>query len=96
VKLEEMLAKTLPVQVRLNGIPERGVVAAVAVEPKNVRVRGLKSEIRKLRALRTEEFDVSDLTETVTEELAIDTSGMNLTPEVSKVKVKITIAEKKT
>jgi YbbR domain-containing protein len=96
VRLEEMFTKTLPVQARLSGVPEKGVVTAVAVEPKEVRVRGLKSEIRKLRALRTEEFDVSDLTETVTEELNIDTSGMNLMPEVSKVKVKIMIAEKKT
>lgn len=96
VKLEEMLAKTVPVEVRLTGVPGKGVVAAVSVEPKNVRVRGLKSEIRKLHSLRTEEFDISDLKETVSEELALDTGGMNLMPEVSKVKVKITVTERKT
>ena len=96
VKLEEMLTKTVPVQVRLTGVPEKGAVASVVVEPKSVSVTGLKSEIRKLRALRTEEFDVSGIRETVTEELVFDTSGMNITPEVSKVKVKITIVEKKT
>lgn len=94
VRLEEMLTKTVPVQARLTGVPEKGEVVAVSVEPKNVSVRGLKSEIRRLHALRTEEFDVSGIGETTTEELGFDTSRMNITPEVSKVKVKITIAEK--
>jgi hypothetical protein len=95
VRLEEMISRTVPVQPHLLGTPEKGPVASVSVEPKSVVIRGLRSEVRKVDAVRTEALNISDVRETVTEELELDMSGMNIKSDVSKVRVKITLAEKK-
>jgi YbbR domain-containing protein len=95
VKLEEMMSKAVPVLPQVAGSPEKGAVVSLSVEPKNVTVKGLKSEIRKIEVLRTEVFDISDISGSTTRELELDTSGANIKPEVSKVQVKVTIGEKK-
>jgi YbbR domain-containing protein len=95
VRLEEMISRTVPVQPHLLGTPEKGLVASVSVEPKSVVIRGLRSEVRKIDAVRTEAFNISDVRETETEELELDMSGMNIKSDVSKVRVTITLAEKK-
>ena len=96
VKLEEMVSKSVPVRVSIVGMPAKDAAVSTSVEPKNVVIRGLKSEIRQIRYLMTEDFDVSDMKETVTESLELDTSGTNVVPEVPKVTVKFTYMEKKT
>jgi YbbR domain-containing protein len=95
VKLEEITLKTVPVQPQLLGSPEKGAVLSIAVEPRTAVIRGLKSELRKIDMIRTEPFDISHISETGTEELDLDTSGTNIKADISKVKVKITVAEKK-
>ena len=95
VRLEEMISRDVPVQVHLTGEPARGAVSSVLVEPKVVTIRGLRSEIRKVGKLRTEPLDISELTGTVTEDLELDISGTNIRPDVSKVRVKITVTERK-
>ena len=95
VRLEEMISKNVPVAPQVIGSPEKGVVVSLSVEPKTVSIRGLKSEIRKVDLLKTEVFDISGMNESETEELELDTSGTNIKPEVSKVKVIITLTEKK-
>jgi len=69
---------------------------STSVEPKNMVIRGLKSEVRQIRYIMTEDFDISDIKETVTKSLELDTSGMNVVPEVPNVMVKFTYTEKKT
>ena len=95
VRLEEMISKNVPVAPQVVGSPAKGGVVSLSVEPKIVSIRGLKSEIRKVDLLKTEVFDISDMKESATEELELDTSGTNIKPEVSKVKVQITLTEKK-
>jgi len=95
VKLEEITLKTVPVQLRLVGSPEKGVVTSIVVEPRTAVIRGLKSELRKIDMVRTEPFDLARVFGTITEEIELDTSGTNIKPDISKVKVKITVAEKK-
>ena len=95
VKLEEILSKTVPVLPQVIGASEKGTQTSIAVEPKSVVIKGLRSDIRKVDALRTEVLNISGMNGTITEELELDTSGMNITPEVSKVKVTITFMEKK-
>ncbi len=91
VKLEEIMQKTVSVQPQLLGSPEEGAVISVVVEPKTVVIRGLKSELGKIDMIRTEPFDISHITGKVTEELGLDTSGTNIKPDISKVKVKVKI-----
>jgi YbbR domain-containing protein len=95
VRLEEMISKNVPVAPQVIGSPAKGGVVSLSVEPKTVSIRGLRSEIRKVDLLKTEVFDISDMKESATEELELDTSGTNIKPEVSKVKVQITLTEKK-
>lgn len=95
VRLEEISLKSVPVQPKLVGSPEKGAVLSVVVEPRTAVIRGLKSELRKIDMLRTEPFDISHISRTVTEELDLDTSGTNIKPDISKVRVRITVAEKK-
>lgn len=96
VKLDEMVSKSVPIMVSVIGVAEKGAKVSTAVEPKNMVIRGLKSEVRQIRYIMTEDFDISDIKETVTKSLELDTSGMNVVPEVSKVMVKFTYTEKKT
>ena len=95
VKLEEFTLKTVSIQPQLVGLPERGAVISVVVKPKVAVIRGLKSELKKIDIIRTEPFDISHSSGTITEELTIDTSGTNVKADISKVKVKITLAEKR-
>ncbi len=95
VKLEEIISKKVLVRPQVIGISEKGSQVSIAVEPKRVTIKGLKSDIQKIDALRTEVFNISEIRDSVTEELMLDTSGMNITPEVSKVKVTITFMENK-
>lgn len=97
VKLEEITLKTVPVQPQLLGSPKEGAVISIVVEPKTVVIRGLKSELGKIDMIRTKPFDISHSSGKITEELDLDTSGTNIKPDISrvKVKVKITLAEKR-
>lgn len=67
----------------------------MVVEPRTAVIRGLKSELRKIDMIRTEPFDISHISGSRTEELELDTSGTNVKSDISKVKVKITVVEKK-
>ena len=92
IKLEETVAKTVPVTPILAGEPRDGfAVRAIKVEPKSVVIKGLKSEVRKLRVVKTEPLDITDANKTMTQELNIDTGGVNVTPVMDTVKVTINI-----
>ena len=96
IKLDETVSITVPVKPVLVGDPETGFfVSTVKVEPKNVVLKGLKSEVRKLRIVKTEPVDITDLNKTLTQEVNIDTGGASVTPDPGAVKVTINIAEKK-
>jgi len=96
IKLDETVSITVPVKPVLAGDPETGFfVSALKVEPKNVVLKGLKSEVRRLRIGKTEPVDITDLNKTLTQEVNIDTGGASVTPDPGTVKVTINIAEKK-
>ncbi len=96
VKLEERVTKSVPVRVSIIGTAEKGISVSASVEPKNVIITGLKSEVKQVRYLVTEDFDITDMKGTVTESLKLDTSGMNIVPEITKVTVRFTYTENKT
>lgn len=95
VKLDETVAKTVSVSPVVTGEPADGyVVRSVRVEPKSIVIKGLKFEIRNLRSVRTESFDITDLRTTTTRKMKIDTGGGTVTPETDTVAVTITITER--
>lgn len=96
VKLDETASKTVLVKPVLTGEPEGGfVVRSIKVEPESVVIKGLKSELKRLRIVKTEPLDITDANNTIIQELNIDTGGMNVTPEAESVKVTINISERR-
>jgi YbbR domain-containing protein len=96
VKMDETATKSVPVTPFITGVPEQGyTVKTVEVEPRNIMVQGLKSDVRKITGLKTEALDITGLSESLAQNLDIDTAGTNVTPEVATVKVKVTIAGRK-
>jgi len=93
VKLDETDSKIVLVKPVLTGDPGNGFfVNSVKVEPKSVVIKGLKSAVRKLSIVKTEPLDITDSNKTMTQELNIDTGGVNVTPDVNTVKVTINIS----
>jgi YbbR domain-containing protein len=96
IRLDETISKAVTVVPAIAGAPEKGFyVKSVVVEPSSVVIQGLKNEVRKTNELRTEALDISGLKETATQELNIDTSGINVKTEVNTVKVIVEIAGRK-
>ena len=96
VRLEETISKTVQVVPVITGAPAEGhTVEAVVVKPQTVMIQGLKTETRKIKELRTEVWDISGLKKTATQELNIDTAGINVKPGSDSVEVTVKIAEKK-
>lgn len=96
IKLDETASKTVLVKPVLTGEPEGGfVVRSIKVEPESVVIKGLKSEVRRLRVVKTEPLDITDANKTIIQELNIDTAGLNVTPDAETVKVTINISEKR-
>lgn len=96
VKLEERVSKAVPVRVSMIGTPEKGASVSTSVDPKTVVITGLKSEVQRVRYLTTRDFDITGMKDSVTESLELDTAGINIVPEISKVTVRFTFAEHKT
>jgi YbbR domain-containing protein len=95
VKLDETISRTFPVNPVLTGEPRNGYfVSSIKVEPKSVVVKGLKSDVLRLHILKTEPIDIADYISTVTQEVNIDTSAVNVTPDVETVKVTTNISRR--
>ena len=96
VKLEERISRSVPVRVSIIGTPEKGASVSTSVEPKSVVIEGLKSEVQRIRYLTTKDYDITDLKQSVTESLELETAGINITAEITKVTVRFTYTESKT
>ena len=95
VKLEERMTKSVPVKVSIIGTARGNATVSVTVDPKNVIISGLKSEVSQIHDIKTEDVDISDIADTATQNLQLDTTGLNIVPAVSKVSVKFIFTEKK-
>lgn len=95
IRLDETVTKNVTVKPSVTGVPEKGFyVNSVAVEPRNVIIYGLKSEIRKVNELRTETLDITGMKETATHEVKIDTTA-NVKMDIDMVKIKVVITDRK-
>ena len=95
VKLDETITRTFPVNPVLTGEPKDGYfVSSIKVEPKSVVVKGLKSDVIRLHMLKTEPLYIADSTGTVSQEVNIETGGVNVTPDAETVKVTINISRR--
>jgi YbbR domain-containing protein len=96
VRIEEVVSKRIPVRAAIIGSPGEGYyVKAVRVDPAEVTITGLKSEVKKVNELQTELFDITGMTSTVTRQFSIETSWVNVKTSIAAVKVTVVIAGKK-
>ncbi len=95
IRLEEIAVKIVKIKPTITGLPEKGYsVNTIRVEPATLSIQGLRSEIMKIRELRTEPMDITGTKETTSQRLNIDTQGANIKPESNKVKVTAVIGKK--
>ena len=95
IKLDETISRTFPVNPVLTGEPRNGYfVSSIKVEPKSVVIKGLKSDVLRLHILKTEPIYIADSTGTISQEVNVDTNGVNVTPDVETVKVTINISRR--
>jgi YbbR domain-containing protein len=91
--IEQMVTKAVRVRPTVIGIPADGyIIRSIDVQPRTVDIRGLESEVRKIRELRTDVVDVSGLTATTVRELGIDGAGANVKINLDTVKVTIVVS----
>jgi YbbR domain-containing protein len=92
VLIEETVTKPVRVVPVLVGEPERGYyVRYVEVVPQTVLIEGVKSEIAKVKSVKTEPLDITGISETSTQDLKIDLKGKNVRSEVNDVSVNVVI-----
>jgi YbbR domain-containing protein len=96
VWLDEVVSKKIPVRPAVTGSLGKGYyVKAVRVDPPQIMIKGLRSEVKKVSELNTELFDITGLTTTTTRQLNVETSWVNVKTDTSAVKVTVVIAGRK-
>lgn len=92
VALEETVIRRAPVQAVVLGTPKKGFfVGSVEVNPREMTIEGARSEVSRIKSLRTEPVDITDMDETSVQEVRLELGGRNIRTEVQEVNVKIVI-----
>ncbi len=93
---EETTSKTVRVAPVIIGEPERGYyIRSVEVAPQTIPVEGIRSEIIRMKTIKTEPLDVTGLSETFTQNLKIDFTGRNIRSKEGEVAVKVVIGARR-
>src|SRR5262245_17103931 len=94
LRLEPVLRRTLPVNVRHTGKPSAGYRVAQAISlPANVSVSGPAEEVRRLVAVETLPVDVEDSRGTIKRRIRLSTDGKPLSFFPDQVEVAVTFEE---
>ncbi len=89
---EETSKKTVRVIPVITGDPEKGYsVKSVSVTPTRIEIEGIRREIARVSALKTDTLDVTDMNETFAQELKLDLASRNVRSKISTVNVHVVI-----
>jgi len=92
-RLDETASKVVPLRPVITGEPEPGYrVISVDLDPETITISGLKTEIKKIRELKTEPVDITGLNRALMEEIGIDLSRANVKIDREKVQITITVS----
>jgi YbbR domain-containing protein len=92
VTTEETASKTVKVVPVIVGEPQKGFyLKSAEVFPETIVIEGVRSEIAKVSALKTEPLDITGFNETVTQDLRIDITGRNIRTKITDVRVDVEI-----
>ncbi|MCX8030581.1 MAG: CdaR family protein [Thermodesulfovibrionales bacterium] len=96
VHIDELVSRYVPVKVVLTGIPEKGYkVKSVTALPHSVVVEGAKSEVSKLRLVKTETIEIAGIDNDLTVNAKVIGNGGNIRIEPNEVNVIISIIRSK-
>lgn len=92
VLIEDTVTKPVAVKPVIVGYPERGYyVKSITIVPQTVVVEGLRPEVRKITAIRTEPLDVTGFKDSFEQTLKLDLTGKNIKVKTTDVRVKVVI-----
>ena len=92
VTTEETASKTVKVVPVIVGEPQKGsYLKSAEVLPETIVIEGVRSEIAKVSALKTEPIDITGFNESVTQDLRIDITGRNIRTKIIDVRVNVEI-----
>jgi YbbR domain-containing protein len=95
VLTDESITRPVRVVPPVIGEPEKGYyVRSVEVSPQTVAIEGVRSEVLRLKSVKTEPLDVTGLSETFSQDVKIDLTGRNVRSKVSDVTVRVVIGGK--
>lgn len=96
ISLDESISRVLPVKALIVGSPERGAnIQSININPSVVTVEGPKTEISKIRIIRTEPIEVAGLDSDISVNAKLNTNGKHIRIEPTEVNVTINIARSK-
>jgi len=92
VTTEETASKAVKVVPVIVGEPQKGFyLKSAGVFPETIVIEGVRSEIAKVSALKTEPLDITGFNERVTQDLRIDITGRNIRTKITDVRVDVEI-----
>lgn len=92
LRLEPLMTKTLPVNLRFSNKPPNGFqVAGTLVSPKTVSVRGPADEVRKMNVADTIPVEIEETREPVRRQVRVSTEGRPLAFTPDQVEVNFTL-----
>lgn len=96
VTTEETASKAVKVVPVVVGEPQKGFyLKSAGVLPETIVIEGVRSEIAKVSALKTEPLDITGINETVTQDLRIDKAGRNIRTTTPDVRVSAEIGTRR-
>jgi YbbR domain-containing protein len=96
VELDQVMDKIVRIKAAVRGRPAEGYrMARTTVDPRYIKLRGARGQLRALNEISTEEIDISGLKETIRLEIPLKLAGLNLKRGVDRrVHVTVEIEEK--
>ncbi len=89
---EKTVSKTVRVIPVVTGEVQHGTrIRSIEPDPSMITVEGISSEMKKIKSIKTEPLDVTGLSETVIQDLKIETKGKKIRPNPDTVRVTVTI-----
>jgi YbbR domain-containing protein len=96
VSIEESVTKTVEVSPLIVGTPGSGFyIKSIRVFPERVMIEGARSKVNAVNTIKTEPLEITGIKETVTRDLELDITGMNIRTRTKDVTVKIIIVRGK-
>lgn len=94
--VDEQLTKRIPVKEYFQGLPAEGfIIEKAVIQPPNIVITGLKSEIQNLQHILTDSIDISGLQKSQRFEIPLKTKGLEAALSADKVKVYLQVGEKR-